>query len=64
MARKSNKVTIPRTYKSGPKSHKTTAVYITDAEIGLLRAFDIHNSGIGTEHHSGPGVLLNMDGWG
>ena len=64
MAKKSNRVTIPRTYKSGPKSHKTTAVYITDAEIGLLRALDIHNSGIGKENHYGPGGLLNMNGWG
>lgn len=62
MAGKSNMVTIPRTYKSGPNSHKTTATYITDDEIGLLRALDIHNSGIGTENHYGPGGLLNMDG--
>ena len=62
MAGKSNMVTIPRTYKSGPNSHKVTATYITDAEIGLLRALDMHNSGIGTENHYGPGGLLNMDG--
>ena len=62
MAGKSNMVTVPRTYKSGPNSHKTTATYITDDEIGLLRALDIHNSGIGTENHYGPGGLLNMDG--
>ena len=64
MAGKSNKVTIPKTYKSGPNSHKVTATYITDAEIGLLRALDMHNSGIGTENHYGPGGLLNMDGGG
>ena len=64
MAGKSNKVTIPRTYKSGPNSHRVRAIYATDPEIGLLRSLDMHNSGIGTENHYGPGGLLNMDGGG
>ena len=64
MARKSKKVTIPRTYKSGPNSHRVKAIYATEPEIGLLRALDMHNSGIGTENHYGPGGLLNMDGGG
>ena len=62
MAKKSKKVTIPRTYKSGPNAHTTHAIYATQEEIDLLRDVDLHNSGIGTENHYGPGGLLNMDG--
>ena len=57
-------VKVPREWRSHPDHPKTRLAYITDKEFALLKAKDMHNSGVDKNDHYGPGGVPSLNGAG
>jgi hypothetical protein len=55
---------VPKVWKSAPKHPPAYLVYVTAEEAEILRAIDLHKSGVGKKMHYGPLRIPSLQGDG